>query len=819
MAEFFTNMQNAGNRENGIEQHNSTTAPFEMEDLLKEIFRKWYWFAFSVFICLCAGVAYIKTTPKVYKRDATILVKDSRKGSSNEIMAFQDIIGTGRRNVDNELFVLQSRRLMEEVVDRLGLAVRYIQLGTLVDTDLYHHSPIKAIVVDDFDDKSCGFDVTLLGGDKISVTNFAALEVEHRKDRKFVVEGKFGDVLSTPIGNIIIEKMDFMNPDFENQTIRVSKGSRKAVASAYRKSVVSAVANKQSSIINLSINDNVPQRAEDILNTLIEVYNNDAIRDKQKVAEVTAEFIDERLAIISKDLGAVDEEIEEFKKENKLFDLQTEAKHIMAESSTFRSEGLSVENQLHIAEYVNSYLHDESKAYSLIPVTSSFSGTSGSALNVQIGEYNKILLQRERLVSEGSTSNPVVIDLDHNLAAMRNSILSALASHISALKIQLNNIRSEENKTDRRISVAPSQEKRFLSIARQQRIKEELYLYLLNKREENSLTLAITESNARIVDPAFGSPRPVAPRSLILMLAALIIGVLIPFAVIYLRLTMGHTVKSRTDIERNLSAPYIGDIPTVSSNAMSNKGIAVRENGRDSISESFRMLRTNLNFMNVDKESKAKVIQSLSTLPHAGKTFISTNLAITLAMSGKKVLLIDLDLRRRTLSKKFGHRGDANGVSAYMSGSVTDVRSIISNSGLHDNLDMMYAGLQPPNPAEMLMSPRLDEMIAKLRENYDYIVIDSVPAMSVADGIITNRLADICLYVVRENYSDIRQLPDVERLYNDKKIKNMCVILNGSTLKRGYGYYTYTYGLEDSLANANVIVRAFKKAFNRKKSH
>ncbi len=815
MAEFFTNMQNAGNKEVGTDQVKN--APFEIEDLIKEVFRNWYWFAISIFFFLCAGVFYIKTTPKIYKREATILVKDSRKGGSNEILAFQDILSSGRRNVDNELFVLQSRRLMEEVVDRLGLTSRYVQLGTFTNTDLYHRSPINIVVIDDFEDKSCSFEVSLLGGDRISVTEFAAKEVETRKDRNFVAEGRFGEVLSTPVGKIIIEKTDFMNPDFEKQVISVSKGSRKAVASAYRKAVQSAVANKQSSIINLSISDNVPQRAEDILNTLIEVYNNDAIRDKQKVAEVTAEFIDERLTIISKDLGAVDEEIESFKKENKLFDLETEAKHIMAESSSFKSEGLSVENQLHIAEFISNYLNDDTKTYSLIPVTSSFSGSSGSALNIQINEYNKVLLQRERLVSDGSSSNPVVIDLNHDLAAMRNSILSALSSHISALNIQLKNIRSEENKTDRRISIAPSQEKRFLSIARQQRIKEELYLYLLNKREENSLTLAITESNARIIDPAFGSSIPVAPRPAILMLAALILGFMFPLGVIYLRMTMSHMVKSRTDIERNLSAPYIGDIPIANSNAMGNKGIAVRENGRDNISESFRMLRTNLNFMNIDKNSNAKVIQSLSTLPHAGKTFISTNLAVTLAMSGKKVLLVDLDLRRRTLSKRFGHRGDANGVTSYMSGGVEDIKKIISNSGLHDNLDMMYAGLQPPNPAEMLMSQRLDDMINELRNMYDYIVIDSVPAMSVADGVITNRLADICLYVIRENYSDIRQLPDVERLYVDNKIKNMCIVLNGSTLKRGYGYYTYNYGVEDNLTTSNVIVRVFRKAFRSKR--
>lgn len=800
------------------DSRSSVVASFSTEDFIKTLFRNWYWFVISTIFCLCVGVLYIKTTPKVYKRDATILVKDSRKGGSNDILAFQDLIGTGRRNVDNELFVLQSRRLMEEVVERLGLATSYKQAGTFVDTDLYHRSPIDISVVDDFEDKGCGFEVTLLGGDNISVTQFEAKEITSRHERNFVAKGIFGDTLSTPVGKVVIAKTAFMNPEFEGKVIRVGKGSHKAVASLYRKAVQSVVANKQSSIIKLSINDNVPQRAEDILNTLIEVYNDDAVRDKQKVAEVTAEFIDERLGIISKDLGAVDKEIESFKKDNKLFDLEAEAKHIMAESSTFRSEGLSVENQLRIAEYIRTYLNDSSKAYSLIPVTSSFSGSSGSALNTQISEYNRVVLQRERLVTEGSSSNPVVLDMDRNLAAMRNGILAALSSHISALDIQLRNIRAEENKTDRRISVAPSQEKQFLSIARQQRIKEELYLYLLNKREENSLTLAITESNARIVDPAFGSSRPVSPRTLVTLLAALILGFLIPFGIIYLHMTFSTTVKSRKDLERNLSAPYIGDIPTAIDNAINSKGIAVRENGRDNISESFRMLRTNLNFMSVTESTGGKVIQSLSTLPHAGKTFIATNLAMTLAMSGKKVLLMDLDLRRRTLTKKFGHRGDANGVSAYMSGVVKNLSDIISKSDLHDNLDMMYAGLQPPNPAEMLMSQRLDDMFEQLRTMYDYIVIDSVPAMSVADGIITNRFADICLYVIRENYSDIRQLPDVERLYVEKKIKNMCVLLNGSTLKHGYGYY-YSYGLDDTLANSNIVVRAFKKAFFRNKKH
>ncbi len=812
MIEYNINPQNGDTTPlNGQHNHDITTASFALEDLIKSIFRNWYWFAISIFVCLCVGALYVKTTPKVYKRDATILVKDSRKGGSNDILAFNDIIGVGRRNVDNELFVLQSRRLMEEVVDILGLATRYKELGKLNDTDLYHRSPIEAVVIDDFDDNSYSLEVTLLGNKQVSVTAFNAKDIESRRERNFIAKGAVNDTLSTPIGKLIIRETAFMNPDYEGKTISISKGSRSAVASAYRKAVSSAVANKMSSIITLSVNDNVPQRAEDILNTLIHVYNSDAIRDKQKIAEATAEFINERLDIISRDLGAVDEEIEEFKKENKLFDLKTEAQRIITESSAFRSESLSVENQIYIAEYVRNYLKDNSKTYSLIPVTTSFSGASGSAINTQIDNYNTALLRREKLIKDGATSNPIVVELDHNLAAIRNNILSALDSHISALDIQLKNIRAEENKTDRRISVAPSQEKQYLSIARQQRIKEELYLYLLNKREENSLSIAITESNARIVDPAFGPLRPIAPRTMLIMLAALLLGFLIPFGVIHVGMSFSTTVKSRRDIERIVSAPYLGDIPTANG-GINSKGVIVRENGRDSISEAFRILRTNMSFMNVNGV-EAKVIQVLSTMPHAGKTFISTNLAVTIAMSGKKVLIVDLDLRRRTLTKQLGHRGDANGLTAYMSGMVNDIAPIVSKSGMHENLDIMYAGLQPPNPAEMLLSSRLDDLFAKLREMYDYVIIDSVPAMAVADGIITNRLADLCLYVVRENFSDIRQLPDIERLHREKKISNMSIVLNGSTFKRGYGY---TYGMDNVMENANVIVRAYKKAFHKK---
>ena len=797
MSDTNINLNNAPQQQGEYGNDTESVQTFSLMELIMFMLKKWYWFAISMFICLCAGFYYIASTPKVYKRQATILIKDSRKGS-NDISAFSDIIGlSSRRNVDNELFVLQSRRLMVEVVEKLGLTTSYKTKPGLCEVDLYHSSPIAADVLDGAGVKGCSFDVQLKGGNKIAVTNFKAKDLK-RRERREVIEASFGDTITTPVGRVVVNKTPFLIPeDYDDSTISVSKGSATAVANSYRNAIQSAVANKQSSIIVLSLNDNVPQRAEDILNSLIDAYNNDAVRDKQVIAETTAEFIDERLGIIGQELGAVDKEIEVFKKENNIFDLETEATRITAESSAFKTEGLSVENQIEVARYIRDYLSDDSRQFALIPATAAFSGASGSALNSQIEDYNLAVIRREKLLSDGAVNNPVVQDLDRNLSSVRNSIIAALDSHMNALGIQLQSIRKEEDKTNRRISSAPSQEKRYLSIARQQRIKEELYLYLLNKREENALTLAITENNARIVDSAFGPSRPIYPNTMLTLLGALVIGFIIPFGAIYLIALLDTTVKGRKDIERFLSVPYLGDIP-IYEGTMGRGSIAVRENGRDSISEAFRILRTNMGFMNIHGNN-IKVIQVTSSTPAAGKTFVSTNLAVTLAMSGKKVLLLDLDLRRRTLSKQLGHRHDPNGLTAYMTGMVDDVKQVISKRDLHDNLDMMYAGLQPPNPAEMLMSERLDKLFEQLRQEYDYIIIDSVPAMAVADAMIMNRLSDLCIYVIREGVSDRRQLPDIENLYRGHKLLNMCIVLNGSKYtKRGYGYgYGYDYGLSD----------------------
>ena len=797
---------------------------FSFQDMVEMVLKKWYWFVISVALFLGIGVLYIMKSSPVYQRNATIMVKDSRKGSgANEMAAFSEIAGLStRRNVDNELFVLQARRLMVEVVERLGLTTSYSTRLGLRTVDLYRRSPIEVTFVNDSGTENCAFKVDLFE-DKVFIHDFARqrpADAPEEDTDDFEVTAPYDTAIMTPSGEIVITRSLYMDEKYIGKTIAVTKNTKEIVATRYRTAMKSSVANKMSSIINISLNDIVAKRAEDVINTLIDVYNEDAVNDKQQVAEATADFIDVRLAIISKELGAVDSDIKTFKTRNSMVDIQAETETNLTVSTKLRSDVLSVESQLEMSKFIKEYLNDPQKEFSLVPATGFGNSANATSLAKHIADYNDLLLRREKLMQNGSVNNPVIQQLNSNRVAMKNAILASLDSNIAQLDIQLKNLRREKGKTDARISSVPLQEQEYLTIARQQRIKEELYLYLLNKREENAISLAITENTARIIDSAFGPNRPIAPRKSFVMLVMLILGCAVPFALLYMREILDTTVRSRQDIEKYTKVPYLGDIP-VFSGKKSARGVAVRENGRDNISEAFRILRTNMGFMNTSGDQKVFLITSSNE--HAGKTFVSTNLAMTYAFSGNKVLLIDLDLRRRTLSKHLGQRNNPIGISKYMSDHSVKVTDIISKSDLHENFDCIYAGLQPPNPAEQLLSNRLDELIAECRELYDYIIIDSVPALVIADALIASRIADLSIYVVREGLLDRRQLPDIDNLYRYNKLRNMCIILNGASERNHrYGYsYTYTSTDDDEFVYTRwekfLSFLGFRKWVNKRK--
>ncbi|MBE6212438.1 MAG: polysaccharide biosynthesis tyrosine autokinase [Rikenellaceae bacterium] len=765
-------------------------------EIFDKVLKNWYWFGISAFVFLCIGVLYLLSTSPVYHREATVLIKDARRGSAaSELSAFADIAGIStRRSVDNELYVLQAHRLMVEVVDRLNLTTNYTTKAGLRTATLYKNSPIEVLFVDNLGDKGCAF-TALLGEDGVTISEFScsrlASEKELKKsDKEFTTTAKFGEIINLPIGQITINPTLYFNPEFVGKEIKVTKGNRDIVATAYRSRVQMSLANKMASIINLSMNDVVPQRADDVLNTLLDVYNDDAVYDNQIVAEATAKFITERLQVIGEELHSIDGDIKRFKDKNNIVDIKTETTRRTEGAIRYEQEIATTSNQVAMSKFIRNYLSDNSKDVNIIPATT-FEGSS--AIAAQIADYNELVIRRLKLGND-SENNPLVQQLNHSIVSTKNAILSSLASHISALEIKLANLENEERKISSMIGAVPKQEQEFLSIARQQKIKEELYLYLLTKSEENAITLAITERPARIVDYAFGGPRPISPNKMLILLAMIILGLGLPLVVIYILILTDNKVQGKHDIVKFCSVPYLGDIPLYEGHL--NRSIAVKESGRDKVSEAFKILRTNMGFMSGGE--KQQVILTTSSNAHAGKTFVSMNLGMTLAFSGNKVLMIDLDLRRRTLSKHMGQRSNPNGVTKYLSSTDTQINDIISKSGLHENFDFVYAGLQPPNPAELLMSQRLDDLIAECRKHYDYIIIDSVPALIIADAMITSRVADLSVYVVREGLLERQQIPDINALHEEKKLRNMCIVLNGaSETRQSYGYsyrYQYTSG-------------------------
>ena len=754
---------------------------FSIQEFMELALRNWYWFVISVAFCGAIALYYLASTPKTYVRTATVVVKDTRKGAGSEITAFNDVLGgIGRRSVDNEIHIYQSRHIMEQVVKRYNLDTRYNTKSGLRTVDLYGRTPVTVEFIDAKPVETVTF--------KYSIDEAGDLLFTEFKDNEgFSVSAKVGDTIATPFGKIVTAATPYFEQN-RDKVISVAQFPLNNITESYRKRLNCAIVDKMASVITLSMADEVPLRAEHIINGVIDAYDMDAIADKQAVSNLTEKFIKERLLTLGEELNNADVDIASFKQDNRLFSPSQEASLSAEETARLKENALMLEANMEMTTYILNYLRDSNKTDSLIPASAvSISGVS-AGLVAQIEQYNKSLLEYKRLLAASSHTNPTIIDLGNQIAGLHSAIIASLESHIESLKLRIDQIDREQKVVDKRMQSSPTMEMELLSKARQQKVKEELYIYLLTKLEENALSEATAESNARVIDHAYGSNIPVSPRSSIILLFALIMGGCIPLAILYLREMMNTTVRSRRDLENVLTIPFLGDIPQQSGKL--GNGIVVREDSRDALSEAFRMLRTNLSFMAVNND--IKVIMFTSSVPHSGKSFVSSNLAYTLASSGKRVVIIDLDLRLRTLSKSMGQRNNRRGATSYLSGKIESVEDIITPSENNTNLDFVYAGPKPPNPTDMLMSERMDKLVEALRAKYDYVIIDSVPAMAVADALVLDRLVDLTVYVIRQGYLDRRELPEIELLYREKKFRNMCTVLNSSTQtnhKYGYGYY------------------------------
>ena len=790
-------------KEENRDTNSAKTRRFTTQDFIRLILPNWYWYLASLIICLSGAVLYLKTTPPQYLRTATVLVKDSRKGSGTEVTAFSDIMGgIGRRSVDNEIHIFKSRRLMESVVKRYDLTTEYAIEERLRTTDIYGRSPMLVKFTDEHNDAVGSFKYRVDRDGNVLLSGF-------NDDESFTALVTPGDTIATPLGNISLIATPYANDLSE---VTVSKRALNNVVETYRSKLKCEIADKQASIINISMTDEVPRRAEDVINGIIDAYNLDAIGDKQEISRLTEQFINERLVSLSEELNLADEEVADYKKDNHLYNPATEATMSAEEIQQLKNNALSLEANLEMAKYIHSYVTEGDDDMRLIPASTALASGASNILTSQIEAYNSHLLEYQRLASVEHSNNPMLVELRAQLIAMRATIISSLDSHIATLNLQIEQVNREQMKADNRIEGSPHKERELQSIVRQQKVKEELYIYLLTKLEENALTGATAESNARVIDTAYGSDKPVSPRRMYIYAIALLVALLVPFAILYILEMLNTKVRSRRDIEEVVTAPFLGDIPYHS--GKHERGNVVREESRDAVSEAFRMLRANLSFMAISES--VKVIMATSSIPHSGKTFISTNLAATLAATDKSVVLVDLDLRRRTLSKQMGHRNDRRGVTSYLTNRISSLNDVIIKDEI-EGVDIIFSGPQPPNPTEMLMSKRMKEFIEELRARYDYVIIDSVPAMAVADAVVIDSLVDLTLYVIRDGNLDRNQLPDIERLHKEKRIHNMGVVFNGvKQSKHGYGYgYGYGYYSDEELSPTKMRIKRFLSLFKK----
>jgi tyrosine-protein kinase Etk/Wzc len=766
-----------------------------LRELLNKYLIHWKWFVLSVLIGLSLTFLYLRYTTPSYEATTTILVKDEKKGGMlSELSAFSDLglSGGSVNNVDNEIEILKSRTLAESTVQKLNLNVSLFVEGNVVDRDIYGIAPINVRFVNKSElliEANVILKLDLLPNNKFSLENV----IEDKSPVQNVIlsnekQFSFGEKIPTRFGILIIEKTEYYGgKDFENdKSIKIVISPIDNVTAGVRNRLKIEAISKTSSVVNVSLADPVKKKAEDFLDNMIQIYNENAAEDKNYISENTSKFIAGRLALIAQELDGVEQDVESFKKTNKLTDIESEAKLFIAGSSEYDKKGVETEIQLNVVSSMLDFMKKSTNS-DLLP---SNMITDNGAASGLISSYNQLVLDRNRILKSATVENPSVVKLDQQISSLKSNVAASLRRIQANLQIQNRDIKSQEGILNSKIGKIPVQERQFRVIARQQKVKEELYLYLLQKREETAISLAATEPNARVIDAAKADKNPVSPKKNIIYLAGMLLGLLVPFGIIYANDLLDTKIKSKLDLEGKTQIPFIGDVPTSDDIAE-----LIKSESRTSSAEAIRIVRTNLEFMlNKVPEGLAKTIFVTSTFPSEGKTFISVNLAATFALSGRRVLLVGADIR----NPKFGEYIDVPslGLTNYLSANDKNVHDYIIKHKGYENFYILPSGVIPPNPAELLMGKKVDQLFEQLKKEYDYIIVDTAPVSLVTDTILIAKNADTFVYVMRANVLEKRMLAIANTFYKEKKLPNMCIVLNDTDSTKGYGY-GYGYGVRE----------------------
>jgi len=744
-----------------------------LREQVDKYFANWNWFLLSLFICFSLAFIYLRYATDTFKISATIKIADSREQNAFNQSNQPNDYGLFKRDqnsVLDEVQIIGSRSIINSVIEKLGLNVQCFIQGSIKELEIYRNPPLTVnFLENDSILKTVDTTVTL---NVISKSQFTFKNSEQKLN--------FGDNISMPFGDIIF------TPNFDQPELKVGKSvtvkitPEEKVASHYNNKIKISTSALNSSIINITLDEPVIEKGIDILNTLVDEYNEVVIENKNAVVKATSDFIDNRLAIVARELSEVNQTSETIQQNNRLTDLSSQSSIFLQTERDIENQQIVTGTELKMIEYMSGYLNENNGTGDVIPESMSLQDNSISSLTQK---HNNLVMQRNKYLENSSEKNPVVVRLDAQIANLKQSLVTSLNNLKSTNQIKLDNLDKEENRISSQIFSAPKKQRQFRDLARQQDIKESVYIYLLQKREESAVSHGVTSPNAIIVDNAYASALPIWPKKEILFLGAFVLGLLIPLITIYLMDLLDNKIRSKAGLTKELSIPFIGDVPK-----SNNKQVFINKHDYSPKAESFRLIRTNINFMlsNVTK-SKGKTIFVTSTTSKEGKSHTSLNLARSLSFSNKKVLIIETDIRVPKLNKYMGVKNKSGlGITNYIIDDKINFNDVINN--IDENLDMISSGTIPPNPAELLMDDKLGVLFNAVKNKYDYIIVDTAAVGLVTDTLLISKYADMVIYVVRANYLDKRQLHVAQSMYDEKRLPNMVVLLNGVVHKRGYGY-------------------------------
>ncbi len=765
------------------------------KDNFRDIFdlyaSKWKFILACVLIAFVFAFIHLRYSNYIYESTASIKLKDEdSKSKLSEITSVQEygIFSNNYSKVIDEVEIIKSRSILSKVVDDLDLNISFYVSGRVIENETYIDPPVNLnflasdSVVHQMDTT---FYLTIIDENRFSASQedkkkFLSMSKSESK------EYAFGDNIKTSIGDMIITPNLGAYGTLPGSQIKVDITPLDHVVESYKRKI--KVSNTdQSSVLKLSLRENIKRKAELILDKVIESYNNDAIKDREEVVKITSDFINNRLKVVSEDLEQVDLTAENLKQTNRLSDLGTQSNIFLQSEKENERKLVETTNQIQLIDYMDEYITEGNTESDLLPANV---GIADKNVAIITQRYNDLVLQRDRILKNSTEKNPTVVNLNNQIAALKQNLTQSLQNLKSTNQITLNALNREDARISSRIFATPTKERQFRNIERQQGIKESLYLYLLEKREETAITLGMSSPNAKIIESAYTSARPVEPKKKFVYLIALLLGLFLPMAVIYVIDLLDTNIHTKEDLDKYVRAPFIGDIPKSSAKKKSRLVSKVDYSPK---AEAFRMLRTNINFMLQGKDpKKAKVIFVTSTTAQEGKSHTTTNLATSLSYSEKKVLLLETDIRVPKVQEYLGLKVK-KGFTNYINDNSISIEDVTVKVKNNDYLKVIPAGTIPPNPTELLMSDRVKALFDTVSDQYDYIVVDTAAVGLVTDTLVISQFADLVIYVVSAFKLDKRLLHVAQTMYEEKRLPNMCMLLNGTSKHSGYGY-GYGYG-------------------------